>query len=181
MLLFGASLIVAASAVGAALGLLGRVLQSWISVNDALPALAAVGVVLALLDFRSHPFAALTFVRQTCPAWYRVLGPRRAFALWGLDLGLGFSTIRTSSLFWIVAGATVALLEPTTAMLVMSTYGVGLYSAVVVAALKSRAVTDLHHPAAQALAQAQMAKRLSIAMMLWLATTFAFMAVVDVS
>jgi hypothetical protein len=56
--------------------------------------------------------------------------------LWGFDLGLGFSTIRLSSLYWLMVLFVAAFVSPVLAPLVVALYGLGLgvaFAAAVVA------------------------------------------------
>jgi hypothetical protein len=45
---------------------------------------------------------------------------------WGFDLGLGFSTIRLSSLYWLLVLFVAAFVSPILAPLVFALYGLGL-------------------------------------------------------
>lgn len=68
----------------------------------------------------------------------------KTFLIWGFDLGLGFSTIRVSALFWIVALTTLLLVPPHLDVAVMIGYGAGVALSVVL----SVAVTCDGSPAA---------------------------------
>src|SRR4051794_38701147 len=117
--LFALGAIAGAAATGALIGLLGTL------VGGRGPAIAvgAVGCVLLLADLR---FRTPTLRRQTCSTWYRERGARSVWALWGFDLGLGFSTIRLSSLYWLMALVVAAFVSPVLAPLVLAFYGLGL-------------------------------------------------------
>jgi hypothetical protein len=53
--------------------------------------------------------------------------------VWGFDLGLGFSTIRLSSLYWLMVLFVAAFVSPVLAPLVLVFYGLGLGVAVAAA------------------------------------------------
>src|SRR6185503_10377390 len=85
---------------GVAIGVLaGAVRLAW-----DVPALAvgAAGCLLLLADLGIFGLRTPTLLRQTCSTWYREGGRQSVWALWGFDLGLGFSTIRLSSLYWLM-------------------------------------------------------------------------------
>jgi hypothetical protein len=46
--------------------------------------------------------------------------------LWGVDLGLGFTTIRVSSLYWIVALVAMVLASPWIGAAILGAYGLAL-------------------------------------------------------
>ena len=83
-----------------------------------------------------------TLLRQTCSTWYREEGRQSVWALWGFDLGLGFSTIRLSSLYWLMVLFVAAFVSPVLAPLVLACYGLGLgvaFGAALVAQARSAA------------------------------------------
>lgn len=100
--LYALGSMLSATLVGATVGFLGSLLMEsqWQSV--ALLGVAIIGIILALSDFGLGGMHTLALRRQTCPIWWRDFGPLLATLLWGFDLGLGFSTIRVASLYWII-------------------------------------------------------------------------------
>jgi hypothetical protein len=104
-------------------------------------AVGLIGLVLAITDFRFRPFGVLRIRRQTCPNWFRRFGPKRAWLLWGFDLGLGFSTIRVCSLYWMLLLFVVAFLPPILAPAVLALYGLTL-----ALSLAATALTERRHP-----------------------------------
>lgn len=46
--------------------------------------------------------------------------------LWGFDLGLGFTTIRMASLYWVVALVVFVLASPLTGAVILGGYGAAL-------------------------------------------------------
>jgi hypothetical protein len=117
--LFALGAVTGAAATGALIGLLG------VLVGGRVPVIAvgAAGCVLLLVDL---VFRTPTLRRQTCSTWYRERGARSVWGLWGFDLGLGFSTIRLSSLYWLMVLVVAAFVSPVLAPLVLAFYGLGL-------------------------------------------------------
>jgi hypothetical protein len=117
--LFALGAIGGAATTGALIGLLGALVGGRIP----LIAVGAVGCALLLVDLLLR---TPTLRRQTCSTWYRERGTRSVWALWGYDLGLGFSTIRLSSLYWLMVVVVAAFVSPWLAPLVLAFYGLGL-------------------------------------------------------
>ncbi len=46
--------------------------------------------------------------------------------LWGIDVGLGFTTIRVGSLYWMVALVTVVVASPWMGAAILCAYGIAL-------------------------------------------------------
>jgi hypothetical protein len=116
----------AAMLVGAIVGLLGSAVMKSQWRSPALLGVAIIGIVFALSDFEIVGMHTLTFRRQTCPVWWRDFGPLLATALWGFDLGLGFSTIRVASLYWIVLLVIFILASPVRGAAILAGYGLAL-------------------------------------------------------
>jgi hypothetical protein len=114
--------VLSSAALGALLGLLGGLLPS-LATPAALIVLGAAGVALAFRDLRGR---TPTLRRQTDPVWWRTRGHFKAAFLWGFDLGLGFTTIRVASLFWIVLLAILLLGSPAAGAGVLALYGLAL-------------------------------------------------------
>jgi len=140
--LFGVGAVAGAIVTGSLIGVLGAVAQSLAGERTLALVVGATGCALLLVDLRLR---TPSLQRQTCSTWYRDRGARRAWALWGFDLGLGFSTIRLSSLYWLTALVVAAFVSPWLAPLVLAFYGVGLtaaFAAAVVAQSRSTAPED---------------------------------------
>jgi hypothetical protein len=127
---FGLGAVVGALATGALVGLLGAGVQSLVGERELAIAVGAAGFVLLLADLGLLGLRTPTLSRQTSSTWYRELGPRTAWTLWGIDLGLGFSTIRLSSLYWLMVLFVAAFVSPPLAPLAFAFYGLGLFVAV---------------------------------------------------
>jgi hypothetical protein len=114
---------VGAAITGSLIGLLGGAAQALAGERTLAVAVGAAGCLLLLADLRMR---TPTLRRQTCSTWYRERGAGTAWTLWGFDLGLGFSTIRLSSLYWLMVLFVVAFVPPVFAPLVLAFYGLGL-------------------------------------------------------
>jgi len=78
-----------------------------------------------------------TCSRQTDPRWFRRYSLPAVGLAWGIDLGLGFSTVRVTSLFWLAL--LFALFVPAVAApVVLSTYGVSFAVGLMVVLVYSR-------------------------------------------
>ena len=120
---FALSAMVGAAITGSLIGLLGGAAQALAGERTLAVAVGAAGCLLLLADLRMR---TPTLRRQTCSTWYRERGAGTAWTLWGFDLGLGFSTIRLSSLYWLMVLFVVAFVTPVFAPLVLAFYGLGL-------------------------------------------------------
>lgn len=117
---------VSSTALGALLGLLGILLLPHASMLPALVLVGVTGAFLALADLGVGGTRTSTLRRQTCPAWWRRFGRARAVLLWGIDLGLGFTTVRVASLYWVVVMLVIVLASPVAGMIILGCYGLGL-------------------------------------------------------
>jgi hypothetical protein len=124
---FALGAVVGAALTGVLVGLLGAGFQSLAGEDVRAVVVGAAGCVLLLIDLGLR---TPTLRRQTCSTWYRERGPRFAWPVWGFDLGLGFSTIRLSSLYWLMALFVAAFVSPMLAPLAFAFYGLGLGIAV---------------------------------------------------
>ncbi len=117
---------VSSTALGAVLGFLGSILmpRPWMPV--ATLAIGGLGIALALSDLGVGGACTPTPRRQTQPLWWWTFGPTRAMFLWGVDLGLGFTTIRVASLYWIVVLVVGSLTTPPTGAAILGAYGLAL-------------------------------------------------------
>jgi hypothetical protein len=134
--IFAAGAILGAAITGIAIGVLGSVVQDITEDRTLAIVVGAAGCALLLADVGLFGVRSPTLRRQTCSTWYRERGARTAWVLWGFDLGLGFSTIRLSSLYWLMVLVVTAFVSPVLAPLVVAFYGLGLgvaFAAAVVA------------------------------------------------
>jgi hypothetical protein len=120
---FGLGALAGAGTTGVVVGLLGAAFQSLAGDTVRAVVVGAVGCLLLLVDLALR---TPTWRRQTCSTWYRERGPRFAWPVWGFDLGLGFSTIRLSSLYWLMVLFVAAFVSPWLAPAVLACYGLGL-------------------------------------------------------
>jgi hypothetical protein len=85
---------------------------------------AAIAIAAAALEARGARI--LPQVRRQVPeSWRRVLPVPLAAALYGVLLGLGFTTFILSFAVWALAGISVALGEPQTGLLIGLAFGAG--------------------------------------------------------
>ena len=127
-----------AATTGVLVGVLGGAVQALADERALAVAVGAAGCVLLLADLGLLGLRTPTLRRQTGSTWYRELGARTAWALWGFDLGLGFSTIRLSSLYWLMVLCVAAFVTPVLAPLVLAFYGLGLGVAFAAAVIAQR-------------------------------------------
>jgi hypothetical protein len=130
--LFALGATLSAAVLGMLLALIAPAFQAFVSAREELVAVGSIALVLALADLGIRPLKTPTLRRQTQPWWYQRFGGPVAFLLWGLDLGLGFTTFRATSLYWLTLIALVIAVTPSQIPLVSGFYGVGLAIAVVV-------------------------------------------------
>jgi hypothetical protein len=83
-------------------------------------------MLLALVDLVLRGPWSVGFRRQTDPRWRRRLGPEWAALLWGVELGLGFTTVRVTAVYWAAVALVLLLGSPRLGALTMATYGLAL-------------------------------------------------------
>jgi hypothetical protein len=122
--LFSSAVIVAA--ILSALGdTVGRAIPSFLRLDTVVLAGAAV----ALIDLYGRLSWAPGWARQTDPTWRHTLGARLAPLMWGVDLGLGFTTFRVTSGFWLIVLLSI-LLGGSAPILAVGAYAIGQIAAV---------------------------------------------------
>jgi|GEM_PF-6281912 len=136
LLSFSTGAVAGGATMGALLGALGAAAQDVADRRTLGVLVGAIGCVLLLADLGVLHLRTPMLRRQTCSTWYRERGPRTAWILWGFDLGLGFSTIRLGSLYWLAALFVVAFVPPAAAPFAVACYGLGLALALAVAAAR---------------------------------------------
>jgi hypothetical protein len=126
---FGLGAVAGAAVTGSFIGVVGGGVQAFAGERVLAVAVGAAGCVLLLADLGFLGLRTPTLRRQTGSTWYRKRGARAAWLLWGIDLGLGFSTIRLSSLYWLMVLFVAAFVSPFLAPLALAFYGLGLGAA----------------------------------------------------
>lgn len=124
--LYTAGSTISSIALGATLGSLGSILVPSNWSPRAILIIALIGLFMSLCDFQVGGMRTLTFGRQTCRWWWNTLGPFWAVLLWGIDLGLGFTTIRVASLYWVVALMVVVMSSPLLGAAILGAYGLAI-------------------------------------------------------
>jgi hypothetical protein len=127
---FALGALAGAAVTGALVALLATVFQGLAGEDVRAIAVGVGGCLLLLVDVGLR---TPTLRRQTCSTWYRERGAGFAWPLWGFDLGLGFSTIRLSSLYWLMVLFVAAFVSPVLAPIVLAFYGLGLGVAIAAA------------------------------------------------
>jgi hypothetical protein len=127
---FALAAVAGAATTGALIGLLAAGFQGLAGEDVRAGVVGVAGCLLLVIDLGLR---TPSLRRQTCSTWYRERGPAFAWPLWGFDLGLGFSTIRLSSLYWLMVLFVAAFVSPVFAPLVLAFYGLGLGVAVATA------------------------------------------------
>lgn len=121
-----AGALLSSAILGTILGILGSIFLSHQWELAALIGIAIIGIGLALCDLGIGGTKTPTLRRQTCPIWWRTFRRSQAAFLWGLDLGLGFTTIRIASLYWIIFLIVFVLASPLLGAVILSGYGLAL-------------------------------------------------------
>jgi hypothetical protein len=127
-----------AALAGAGWALVALAAQRLTRPPAALLILAVACAALALADAGVRGATPPSIPRQTCSLWWRRFGPLRAWFYWGLDLGLGVTTYRATSLYWAAFLTAVLVIRPATAPLVALAYGLGLVANLSLGALALR-------------------------------------------
>lgn len=112
-------------ALGTTLGAIGSAIlprQVW---PHSLALSGIAGIALALCDLGVAGARTPTLHRQTDPVWWRTVGREGAMFLWGADIGLGFITIRVTSVYWMLALLSL-LAPPFTGAVLLGLYGITL-------------------------------------------------------
>lgn len=97
--LFVLGTLVSAGLVGMVTGGIGSTVATVLPSHAATVVLGALAVTLGVADLRLFRLRTPGIRRQTASYLLRALGPL-GWLVWGLDLGLGFSTVRMTSLYW---------------------------------------------------------------------------------
>lgn len=131
------------AATGASFATMGMLLLNLVR-PTTLAAVAIATAVWALVRESGVVHLPLPQIRrQTRGAWARNLGPTRAAALWGLDLGLTFSTWLTFAGAWVIAAAALSSASWTVGGGIFMAYWAGRLGSVLLAPAFVRNLRDL--------------------------------------
>lgn len=125
MAFYGVGVTLAAAGTGSVLGMVG----SWVTVEPSvrLKIIILVALILAVGDLMAtRSMFSIGWPRQTDSRWRKQRGPAMASFLWGLDVGLGFTTVRVTVLFWVTLTIIIWSSSPLYGALVLSGYGLAL-------------------------------------------------------
>lgn len=102
-----------AATVGVAVAVIAAPM-SVIPRDIATASFAAGATMLIAIDLlsRASPYSLASWRRQTCQIWASMPHRTAANLAWGFDLGLGFTTYRVSSLYWLACIGAALLVTP---------------------------------------------------------------------
>lgn len=163
--LFAIGAVMSASALGLLLAIAGSQIRPQLGDMATGIVLSSTALLLAAADLGIGSLRTPSVRRQTSPLWLRRYGTRRTFFLWGLDLGLGFTTIRVSSLYWLLCLSLFLVVPIALAPAVASLYGIALVSSLSASLTRSRVAHDPRAPAIRALRRAPLLSHVSGAML----------------
>jgi hypothetical protein len=129
--IFAGAAMVSAGVVGGAFGEVGQIISNFIPPVVRWGLVSALVIALAALDLApGHHTPSSNF--QTKKEWRR-LGPTIAAGLWGMHLGLGVATVRSTSALWTLLLADLLLgFGAVFGAIVGIAYGLGLVIGVAV-------------------------------------------------
>jgi hypothetical protein len=81
---------------------------------------------LAVADLGHFGLRTPSVNRQTRSYWWRSFGVIGGWFAWGLDLGTGITTLRSTSLFWGSLALAFVQVPPARALTIIPLYGLGL-------------------------------------------------------
>jgi hypothetical protein len=123
----GASL--GAGLIGLGLGSVGMGIRWLLGVPDAartpgtLLLVAGLALIGGLRDLRLIWFHLPQPARQVPRGWLEAFGPRKTGFLWGLAIGLAYSTMIQYSLYYVVALWVIAMADPLLGAAALGVYG----------------------------------------------------------
>lgn len=133
VILFAIGAISSASLVGVTIARAGSAVDMPWKIRWLIVALVAI--TLAAADLNLAGMHTPSLARQTKKSWRQKFGWAPAILFWGVDLGLGFSTIRATSGFWAGAVAAFAAGNLGGTAAVTTSYGFGLTLGIIAATL----------------------------------------------
>lgn len=136
--MYSVGALVSAALVGTGLSVLGAAVRGEVDQGTRAALLAAAAAILGLSDLGIGGLRTPSLRRQTSPVWLRRYSEPKTYLFWGLDLGLGFSTIRVTSLFWLAAVAIVLWVPLPVAPAVAALYGAALATVFAIALIRRR-------------------------------------------
>ena len=111
--------------VGALLGVLGKQLLIMRFGKQAILVALAIGLIAIARELGWLTFPLPQLRRQTKDVWGKLLPGMMAAVLWGLDLGLIFTTRLTFSGIWLLAVVAILVGEPTYGAMLFILYWLG--------------------------------------------------------
>jgi hypothetical protein len=118
--------VLGATSVGVLMTIPSWFLQTHLPRPAAAILLVVIGLTLASCDLGVAGAKTPSLKRQTCPLWPRRFGEKSAWVLWGFDLGLGISTIRVTSLYWMTLAMALLLAPAAMDPMILGSYGIAI-------------------------------------------------------
>jgi cytochrome c biogenesis protein CcdA len=172
LITFPVGALTSATVLGATVAAIGRLaVPLSVTNNQRMLVIAAAAAVGVMTDSGLFGLNTPTLRRQTSSVWLHRYGFERVGLLWGLDLGLGFTTIRVSSLFWVVLVGCFVAAAPVTGSAIMACYAAGLVIGIV--SVGGLAELQSQYPSLDLLRHQALARRSLIALMALVAIALA--------
>lgn len=158
---------VASTSVGAFGGALGRLLPlQWANGPGSLMVIAVASLAICReLGWLSLPLPQRA--RQTGRTWVMVLPPTLVAALWGLDLGLVFTTWLTFSGVWLLVTVGIVVGEPGFGAALFGVYWLGRAVSVWIAPLLVEETEQIPHLLDRVHSQRWLLQRIHAAALSW--------------
>jgi hypothetical protein len=157
--------------VGGSLGFAGALV---LPETDALLGIAlAVALVAIARDSGLLPVPLPQVGRQTQGLWAKGFGGRAAAVLWGLDLGLVFTTWLNLSGAWVLAAVAVLAGQPAFGAMLFVAYWLGRALSVWVAPLLMANATETHRLMASLDEQHRLFRSIHVVGLVWAAAVLA--------
>jgi hypothetical protein len=107
------------------------------SQHSSLIVFGVVSAPLLVADVRSRgAFSPIGWSRQTCASWVHARRYLLVSLAWGVDLGLGVTTFRVSSTYWIALLGCLLFVPPAAIPAILAIYAVILTASIAVTALR---------------------------------------------
>lgn len=158
---------VASAAIGSALGQLGDMFALELSGRRGLLIVLAVAVFALARELGVLPLPLPQSRRQTRDTWARMFPSTVAAALWGLDVGLVFTTRLTFAGVWLLVVVAILASSPAFGATLFATYWLGRSLSVWLAPLLLRDASATSQLLAGIAGQRQLAQRIHAAGLAW--------------
>lgn len=127
----------------------------------------AVAVFALARELRMLPLPLLQSRRQTHGTWAKMFPSTVAAVLWGLDVGLVFTTQLTFAGIWLLIAVAILVGSPTFGAALFATYWLGRSLSVWLAPLLLRDASAISQLLASIVGQRRLARRIHAAGLAW--------------